>query len=129
MADFWNPYASPEAKHARVLGFGSVLAVLIIWSVLSGFGLVGPTRLPAPWDVLKAFSYLAWYDGNSMLLTAALWSVGRLAVAGFFVILIGIPIGVAMGASPRVNAVLSPLVDEGGVSLHRRRRLSDSDGA
>ncbi|MBK7563504.1 MAG: ABC transporter permease [Propionivibrio sp.] len=111
MADFWNPYASPEAKHARVLGFGSVLAVLIIWSVLSGFGLVGPTRLPAPWDVLKAFSYLAWYDGNSMLLTAALWSVGRLAVAGFFVILIGIPIGVAMGASPRVNAVLSPLVD------------------
>lgn len=111
MADFWNPYAPPQPAQARVLGLGSVMTVLLIWSALAGFGLVSPTRLPAPWDVVQAFSYLAWHEGESMLLTATLWSVGRLAVAGIFVIVIGIPIGIAMGAAPRVNAALSPLID------------------
>jgi ABC-type nitrate/sulfonate/bicarbonate transport system permease component len=46
-----------------------------------------------------------------MLFTATLWSVGRLLVAGVLVIAIGIPIGIVMGAAPRVNAALSPLVD------------------
>ena len=46
-----------------------------------------------------------------MLLTATLWSVGRLLVAGVLVICIGIPIGIVMGAAPQVNAALSPLVD------------------
>jgi len=45
------------------------------------------------------------------LMTATLWSVGRLIVAGLLVILIGIPIGIVMGAAPQVNAALSPLVD------------------
>ncbi len=111
MCDFWNPYVAPKPKQARLLGLGSVLTVLLIWGALAGFGIVGPNRLPAPWDVLKAFAYLAWNDGDSMLLTATLWSVGRLLVAGIFVIAIGIPVGVAMGAAPRLNAVLSPLVD------------------
>jgi ABC-type nitrate/sulfonate/bicarbonate transport system permease component len=60
---------------------------------------------------LAALSYLSWHDGGSMLLTATLWSVGRLLVAGVLVICIGIPIGIVMGAAPQVNAALSPLVD------------------
>ena len=32
-------------------------------------------------------------------------------MAGVLVVAIGIPIGIAMGAAPRVNAALSPLVD------------------
>ena len=61
--------------------------------------------------MVTALSYLSWHEGDSLLLTATLWSVGRLLVAGALVIAIGIPIGIGMGAAPRVNAALSPLVD------------------
>jgi ABC-type nitrate/sulfonate/bicarbonate transport system permease component len=111
MADFWNPYVAPTVSQRRALGAGAVAAVLLLWAAIAASGLVSPTRLPAPWDVAGAMSYLAWHDGQSLLFTATLWSVGRLIVAGLFVVAIGIPIGIAMGAAPRVNAALSPLVD------------------
>lgn len=111
MAEFWNPYSVLASTRKRVLGIGSVATVLIVWGLLASSGLVSPTRLPAPWDVLKAFSYLSWHEGQSLLLNATLWSVGRLAVAGVLVIAIGIPIGIVMGAAPKLNAVLSPLID------------------
>lgn len=111
MREFWNPYAPPDPQRRRLLGVGSVLALLLLWSAVAASGLVSPTKLPAPWQVVSAFGYLAWNDGQSMLLTATLWSVGRLIVAGLLVILIGIPIGIVMGAAPQVNAALSPLVD------------------
>ena len=111
MGDFWNPYLSPAASQRRTIGISSVTSVLVIWSVLAATGLVSPSRLPAPWDVVRALGYLTWYEGESMLLTATLWSAGRLVVAGMLVIAIGIPVGIVMGASPRINAAISPLVD------------------
>ena len=111
MSDFWNPYVQPSPRQRRQLALLAVGAVLLLWSALSGFGIVGPNRLPEPWDVLTAFGYLSWHNGESMLAEATLWSVGRMLAAGILVVLIGIPIGVAMGASPRINAALSPLVD------------------
>lgn len=111
MVEFWNPYAFPPVAQRRVLGIGAVITIVLLWAGLAAFGWVSPTRLPAPWDVAGAMSYLAWHDGRSLLLTAIMWSVGRLAVAGVLVVAIGIPIGIAMGAAPRVNAALSPLVD------------------
>ncbi len=79
----------------------------------AGLALVGPNKLPAPWKVAEAFVYLAWDAENqrSLLLTATMWSVGRILAAFTLTILIGIPIGVIMGASPRINAVMSPLID------------------
>ena len=111
MSEFWNPYAPLDARRRRLLGAGAVLTLLALWSAVAVSGLVSPTKLPAPWQVLSAFAYLAWNDGESLLLTATLWSVGRLLVAGALVTAIGIPIGVLMGAAPRLNAALSPLVD------------------
>ena len=111
MSEFWNPYASLAGRQRRILGVGSVLAVLLVWSVIAASGLVSSTKLPASWEVVAALSYLGWHEGQSMLLTATLWSVGRLLVAGVLVIAIGIPVGIFMGAAPRVNAALSPLVD------------------
>ncbi|WP_137936018.1 ABC transporter permease [Chitinivorax sp. B] len=110
---FWNPYALLDASQRRWLGILAVLVVLMVWSALAGSGLVGPNKLPAPWQVAKALTYLVW-DGErqtSLLLTATLWSVGRVLAAGVLVLMIGIPVGVLMGASPRVNATLSPLID------------------
>ena len=100
-----------SAQTTRTLGIGAVVAVLVLWALISATGLVSPNKLPAPWQVAKAFGYLAWdgENGRSLLLTATMWSVGRVLAAGALVVAIGIPIGVFMGASPKVNAALSPL--------------------
>lgn len=110
---FFNPHAPLAASTRRNLGIAAVLAVLVLWSLLAASGWISPNRLPPPWDVAQAMGYLAW-DGErerSLLFNATLWSVGRVLAAGALVIAIGIPIGVLMGASPKINATLSPLVD------------------
>jgi ABC-type nitrate/sulfonate/bicarbonate transport system permease component len=110
---FWNPYANLGSGQRKILSIGAVLAVLLLWSVVTGLGWIGSNKLPAPWQVLQAFSYLIWDDTNhrSLLLNATLWSVMRISLAGLLVIAIGLPVGILMGAAPKVNAVLSPLID------------------
>ena len=109
--DFWNPYRTLPPAHQRWIGLGSILAVLLLWSALAASGLLTKNQLPSPWAVSEAMVYLAWYEGQSALAVAAAWSVGRVAAASLLVIVIGVPLGVLMGASPRLNAVFSPLID------------------
>jgi ABC-type nitrate/sulfonate/bicarbonate transport system permease component len=111
MPHFWNPHYQIPASQQRWLGVGAVLAVLAFWAALSASGLLTKNQLPSPWAVVEALSYLGWYEGKSQLTVATLWSVGRVAAASVCVMVIGIPIGVLMGASPRINAFFSPLVD------------------
>jgi ABC-type nitrate/sulfonate/bicarbonate transport system permease component len=109
----WNPYDELPTGRRRLFGLGAVVVVIGVWSLLSGLELVSPNKLPPPWAVASQFWYLAAPDanGDSRLLDATLWSCLRVFVAGVIVVIIGVPIGVLMGSSPRVNAVLSPLVD------------------
>jgi len=108
---FWNPYTSLSPAQRRAMGVIAVLLTLALWSLISLSGLVSSNKLPAPWKVLDAMKYFAWYDGKSLLWPAIVASVGRVASAALLVVVIGIPIGVLMGAAPRLNALLSPLVD------------------
>lgn len=107
----WNPYDHPSKNTRRALGLGAVLAVLGIWATLSIGGIVEARKLPGIGEVAEAFMQLAWYEGESKLLGATIASVKRVFVAGFLVVSLGVPLGILMGASPRVNAFLSPLVD------------------
>lgn len=109
----WNPYEPIAPGTRRILGLSSVATIVGIWAALAGLALVSPARLPAPWQVATAFARLAWdpETGESRLLDATLASVSRVLVAGVLVVVIGVPIGILMGASPRLNAAFSPLVD------------------
>lgn len=109
----WNPYQGLPTKQRNTLGAVAVLTVIGVWSVLSGFELVPRAQLPSPWATATALGRLAWdaERGVSLLLEATMWSVGRVLVAGVLVVLVGVPVGVLMGGSPRVNALLSPLID------------------
>jgi ABC-type nitrate/sulfonate/bicarbonate transport system permease component len=106
-----NPHIHLTTKGSAIIGALSFLIVLSIWSLLSFSGFVSPTKLPSPAAVIQAFGYLGWSNGHSMLLEAAGASITRIAVAALIVAVIGIPVGVLMGASPLVNAFLSPLID------------------
>ena len=111
--DFWNPSNLLSRQQQRFLGIGAVFVLLLIWFGVSALPSISANKLPSPWAVAKAFSYLVWDGTNdrSLLATAVLWSTGRVLLAGLLVVAIGIPIGVLMGAAPKINAVLSPLID------------------
>lgn len=109
----WNPYASMPAANRRAVGVASVLIVLGLWSVVAALQIVSPAKLPAPWDVGSAFLRLSWDSerGESLLLVATLASLSRVLMAGVLVVAVGVPLGILMGAAPRINAALSPLID------------------
>jgi len=111
MNDFWSPYASLSASSRRLYGLAAIFGALLIWGALAASGTISSNKLPAPWQVLNAMSYLAWSNGHSILLNATLWSASRVAIAGLLVMTIGIPAGILMGSSPRINALFSPLID------------------
>ena len=109
----FNPYQPLELRTRQALGVGAVLAVVLSWSALSM--VVGAVKLPPPWDVAAAFWGLCqpneFQNGNIPLLVATLASLSRVLVAGVLTVAVGVPIGVLMGAAPKLNAALSPLVD------------------
>ncbi len=111
MSQFWNPYRTLASGQRRMLGIASVVVVVAVWALVSATGWLTKNQLPSPLAVAEAFSYLGWYDGRSQLAVATMWSVGRVALASALVILVGVPLGVLMGASPKLNAVFSPLID------------------
>ena len=108
---WWNPYWALSDRQRNMVAVASLLAVLGVWSLLSGLQIISPVKLPSPWQTANALSYLAWYKGHSLLLEATLWSLGRVAVASVLVVLVGVPVGALMGADPKINAALSPLID------------------
>ncbi len=112
----WNPHAPLTPGTRRGLGVGAVLLVLALWMAVTELGWVKPAFLPAPRSVVKAFFHLAWQTdaegiSGSPLLSATLWSVRRVVLAVLLMVGVGVPLGVAMGASPRIDAALSPLID------------------
>lgn len=108
---FLNPHFPITTNQKRVLAASAFVTVLVIWSALTFGGFVSPQKLPSPLDFVNAFSYLLYSDGQSLLGQAMLASSMRILMASVLVILIGVPIGVLMGAEPKMNAVLSPLID------------------
>lgn len=108
---FLNPHASLTAKQTKMLAISSLFVVLGIWSALTLTGFVSKQKLPSPIDFMQALQYLTYHDGVSLLGQAAIASLMRVAAAVGLVVAIGIPTGILMGASPKVNAFLSPLID------------------
>lgn len=106
-----NPYSPISSLNKRLIGVGAFITVFVVWAAISASGLISENKLPSPFAVIHALSYLSWDNGSSMLATAALASVTRIAIAALLVIAIGLPIGVLLGASPVVNSFVSPLID------------------
>lgn len=80
----------------------------IIWELFARSGAVNPLFLPAPSDVFTAMVEGFGADGvlrENILISAKTFSIGMLAAA-----FIGIPLGLLMGASRIVDAIISPYV-------------------
>ena len=90
----------------RWLGIVTIVAFIAIWEIVYRLGLMPKWAFPSPWKVVLAFQELI---ANGKLLTNTLASVGRQITGVFLAALVGIPAGLALGASPTARAAFLPL--------------------
>ncbi len=100
-------------KHATTaLSLVSVLSVLLVWYVVTALHLIPELFLPSPAAVWQKFLEVS----QQGFMKATLWqhlaeSIGRVFIALFAAIVIGIPVGLWMGLNRWVRAVLDPLIE------------------
>ncbi len=96
---------------ARAISVASVAAIVVIWQLSGNLDWIDPVLLPPPSEVIAGAAELmrSGYR-NVQLWQHILVSTGRGVVACSAAVLIGIPLGLAMGLYPLFKAVLDPFV-------------------
>src|SRR5215471_11139511 len=87
----------------KLLPLVGVVSVLVLWSIISALGLVRASFLPTPWETASAL-WQIFADGSFVRDGWA--SIRRVLTAISLSAIVGIPIGIAMGAFGRVEALL-----------------------
>ncbi|WP_449556638.1 taurine ABC transporter permease TauC [Huaxiibacter chinensis] len=95
------------------LSLGTLLVLLAVWWGVTALQWISPLFLPPPGQVLAKLIAIAGPQG---FMDATLWqhlsaSLGRILVALVAAVIIGIPVGMAMGLSPAVRGILDPLIE------------------
>ena len=112
--------SSKKVSRYRVLGEGSTFAInavsiaffLGLWWVATHQGWIKPLFLPKPEAILLAFRQAVAGDlDNHTLMTHFLWSMYRVFAAFFMAVVIGIPVGIAMGVSRIARGLFDPPIE------------------
>jgi NitT/TauT family transport system permease protein/taurine transport system permease protein len=102
--------AHSARRHRLAVGVASVVALVAAWFVLTTLtGTISEARFPSPISFWKAAEQIATsgYAGGTLLSHA--WHSTRLVVMGFLVaVAIGLPLGLMMGWSRRLEALINP---------------------
>ncbi len=95
-----------------LISIGSILAVLIIWYVVTALGLVRPLFMPTPASVWDSFVTVLTdgYRGHTLLAHLGI-SLQRVFIAFIIALIIAIPLGVLVGVSEKLEAALEPLIN------------------
>jgi len=103
-----NLIAFFRANERPIIGAGSLTLFLVLWEIISRSGLVDPLFISSPVRVM--------HTGIALMASGEIW--GDLKVSGVEFLLgyvgaatIGIPLGLAMGWSKRLQYVFGPFVD------------------
>lgn len=91
----------------------TVLAVLILWKLITAYQLVSPLFIPPPEDVFQAFIQVAFMEGYK---GASLWihlgiSLQRIGMAFMAATIIGVPLGLLSGYFKLIHAIISPILN------------------
>src|SRR5579863_10160946 len=115
-----NDRAKLKTSRYRVMGEGSSLGanvfsvaiLLTLWWVATHFGWVKPLFLPKPEAIWSAFRQAVDgdLDGHT-LWVHFLWSMYRIFAAFLMAILVGVPVGIAMGVSRVARGIFDPPIE------------------
>lgn len=102
---------SSKSWRYRLISIGAMGTALGIWLIASFTGQLDPNKFPPVQALWSSMSELLsrGYSGSSFLQHVGV-SVGR-ALAGFgLAVLIGVPVGIGLGASRSFNALVGPFL-------------------
>ncbi len=93
-----------------LLSWGTIAGILLLWYGVTALGLVKPFMLPSPGDLGREFLVLvAQGYAQKPLREHILSSLARTFAGLGFGLAVGIPLGLLMGASRTLYAILSPV--------------------
>ena len=95
-----------KPKRDTLLGAGTIVALLVVWQIVFVFELMPRWAFPSPVQVVAAFYELTL---SGELLVNAGYSMLRQFTGVLLAAAFGIPVGLALGASPTVRAAFLPL--------------------
>lgn len=95
------------------ISIATLSALLFIWWAVTALKLIPPLFLPAPQQVLHQLITIGSSQG---FMGATLWqhlaaSLTRILIALFAAIVIGVPVGIAMGLNETLRGILDPLIE------------------
>lgn len=95
------------------LSIATLLVLLFVWWAVTALKLISPLFLPAPQQVLHQLYVIASPQG---FMDATLWqhlaaSLTRIVIALLAAVIIGVPVGIAMGLNDTVRGILDPLIE------------------
>lgn len=102
-----KPRTTPLPAHRRLaLSLGGLLVLLLLWA--AGIGLVGEeTAMAGLFSPIKALPSLVHLVLDNQLTVHTLVSLRRVAVGLFWALVFGIPLGLAIGASQKLELATS----------------------
>jgi len=97
------------ARTDQVIAAGTVAAVLAAWWLLTATQVIPPTRFASPHEVWAALKQIALTGYADARLHEHILHSAKLVLMGFVVaVAAGVPLGLAMGWSARVEALINP---------------------
>lgn len=99
-----------EPKTDLLVGLGGLAVLILAWCVITYGGFIKPIFLPSP---TAMFEGIADFQSRGWLVPAILGSFMRVTKALLLVVLIGVPIGIMMGAWPVADAFLRKIINGG----------------
>lgn len=101
-----------EKKKHKILSLSTVIVIVMIWFALTSLDLVDPKLVPHPVAVARAFVEIIKNGYRNYTLIEHLFaSLGRLLLALFAAILVGVPLGLYSGYNAKVKAILDPIIE------------------
>ncbi|WNY27146.1 ABC transporter permease [Methanolapillus ohkumae] len=98
-------YEKIKSKDIEIL---SLLFVIFIWELVAGFIVQNQFYMPSFHGVILAFVQLVQ---NGTLIEDTATSLYHFAGGFFMALMFGLPIGAGMGWFPKINRIISPLVE------------------
>lgn len=101
------------ALRELTLSVATLAVLLAVWWAVAALQLISPLFLPPPGQVLQKLITIAGPQG---FMDATLWqhlaaSLTRIVIALLAAVLIGVPVGIAMGLNSTVRGILDPLIE------------------
>jgi taurine transport system permease protein len=96
----------------NMLTLATIILILLVWFVVTNFGIANSKMVPTPQAVWNAFIDIIQngYKNYSLLQHLGA-SMERLFISFFFAALIAVPFGLASGYNSKIRAIFEPIIE------------------